>query len=1112
MLNVILGRAGTGKTDLIMRQIAKAVGEKRGGQLLIVPEQYSHEAERELCRVCGDSLSLYGEATSFTRLAHRVSVELGLSKRLLDKGGRQLAMALAANAVGERLGLYSAAPRSPEIRRSLLAAMDELYAAGVGPGALTQAAQIAREPLRQKLLDLSLIMSAYDAIVARGDADPAHRLDELAENLHKSALGNEGHIYIDGFTDFTAQETAVIRALLKKGAAVTVCLTCDGLDGDSEIFAFSRKTAFSLLGFCKERGIETSVATEETDGQSEDALRRVEEYLFSYSRESFPDESGQISLGIARDMEEECALAAAKILDLVRENEACRFGDIAIAVRGFEDYRQTLQSVFEQYEIPLYCARRSDVLTKPICVLIASALTTVAGGWDYEDVFTCLKTGLAGLSPADCDVLENYVLLWSLRGTAWTNNRDWSQHPEGYGRLKTEVSDEALAQINRLRGKVTAPLLALQRAGEAAKTAAEQTRALSDYLEAIDLPRTLDEKARRLKAQGRGDLAAEYAQLWDVICNALAQFEAVLGDAPMDADGFRRLFLLVVSQYDVGTIPVSLDRVSAGDMDRMRSRRIRHLIVLGASDDRLPGIKSDTGVFTSSDRDALAALGLSIGGGGEDLYREMTLLYNCLTLPSDSLFMSYAARGAEGAACAASFAFRRLAALFDKTPEIANREEIFSRAPGPAFELAAGFLGAGTGGEAARAALCWFMGDGAQAGRMQALKRAAEQGRGRLSEQAVRALYGEKLRLSSSRIDAFSNCRFAYFLQYGLKAKPRVPAGFNPPELGTFMHFVLEGVAGEVAAGGGFKDVTEVQIYALSDKYVAKYIREKLDDFREKSGRFVYLFRRLEQTVRRVVWDMARELSRSEFAPLSFELRFDQEGGIEPPTNSEGPEYAVSGIADRVDGWVHDGRLYLRVCDYKTGKKDFSLSDVWYGMGLQMLLYLFALARTGKERYGAEIVPAGVLYIPARDALLKAPGRLSDEEIVRQKLSKTRRSGLLLQDETVLKAMENAETPEYLPVKIDKSGAYGGDSLASLEELGLLSRHIDKTLSELAAEFKSGSIEADPVFRSAQENACLFCDYVDACHFDEGRDSRRFLTKLKSKEVLDKLREGQSHE
>ncbi|MDO4354332.1 MAG: PD-(D/E)XK nuclease family protein, partial [Clostridia bacterium] len=388
---------------------------------------------------------------------------------------------------------------------------------------------------------------------------------------------------------------------------------------------------------------------------------------------------------------------------------------------------------------------------------------------------------------------------------------------------------------------------------------------------------------------------------------------------------------------------------------------------------------------------------------------------------------------------------------------------------------------------------------------------AAELKRGSLSPDAVRALYGEKLRLSASRIDLFASCRFGYFMRYGLKAKPREPAGFTPPELGTFMHFVLERTASAVMEAGGFKKVDDSELDALTDRFVGEYIRDNLNDFRERSKRFEYLFRRLIRDVRRIVRDTASELRCSDFVPLSFELDMGREKNLPPIRLGRGEDIlTLTGIVDRVDGWVHDGRLYLRVVDYKTGRKSFSLSDVWYGMNLQMLLYLFSLCRNGERLYGKETVPAGVLYVPARDVMLSSPAEPSEDAAAKKRSSELKRSGLLLGDPDVLSAMEHGDTPRYLPISI-RGGKPTGDSLASAEQLGLLARHLEDTLTGMASELRRGSIAADPFYRTQQETACTYCKYLEACRFSDGENGEchRRLPKLPASRVWNYMEGGE---
>lgn len=1104
MLRLILGTAGSGKTALITNEIRQRAQSGETGLYLIVPEQFSHEAERELCALCGDSFSLHSEVLSFTRLAVRVAQETGTGgKTALDAGGRLLCMTLALGQIGSQLCVYKGAERKSELQGSLLAAVEQLRAARIGATELQAAMEGAGSALADKLHDLSLCLEAYEAVLSQGRADPTDRLLHLARSICKSSIGSGGQIYIDGFTDFTGAELEVIAALLGKGAELTVCLTCDGLDSDSEHFAPARAAAHELLRLAKEKNAETQIVVSE--GRADKALElcALGEGLYRYTAEKTENSGGRVRLVRCDCMRDECEMAAARCLELV--DKGCRWRDIAVAVRGFGGYASALEDAFALYGVPLFSARRESILQKSVPALISASFETIAGGWDTDAVLAYLKSGLAPISQEDCDELENYARLWSIRGGMWTQKKPWSQHPDGISAPFDEDSKARLAHLDELRRAVLSPLKRLEEDGKKAQTADKHCRALADFFAAISLPETLYHRSEELERSGFGQLASEYDKLWNIAVTSLEQFAAVLGGTPMTQSEFQKLYLRLISQYDVSVIPVSADSVSAGDMDRMRRRRIKHLIILGASEDKLPAVTSAGGLFSDSEREELSSLGVRLGGSADDISRELSLIYNCVTLPSESITVSWSAADAAGAECSPSFLVRRARLIFDMEDERFSRNAARLMAKEPAYLLAAQYAG-GKGGS--RLAYDYF----AECGETETLLSLAERsqrGRGALSPKTAATLYGERLSISPSRADSFSACRFQYFLRYGLRLTERERASFDAPELGTFMHYVLENVAGELSRSVGFKAADDELTQSLCDKYIEKYTAERLGGLSDKSARFIYLYERLKPSVRRVVKDMVRELSRSDFEPLDFELSFMSDGDLPPVTLSDGErELRINGIADRVDGCFKDGKLYLRVVDYKTGKKSFSFTDVWYGMGLQMLLYLFALEQEGEQRYGCKVEPAGVMYVPARDIVVSAPGDLSDEELAAAKQKKLRRSGLILKDADIIEAMEHGSDTQYLPVKFSKSGEPSKDCLADVQQLEALRAHVTKRMLELGDALQSGCIEAEPFYKGETENACSFCPYFAVCRFDEEQDKRRYFSKLKPEEFWARLEES----
>ncbi len=1100
MLKLILGRARTGKTSQIMSAIARA--GKHRPQVLIVPEQDSHEMERLLCATCGAASSQYAEVLSFTRLANRVFRQAGgLAEPTLDAGGRLLLMCLAVNAVQDSLQVYARPSRKSAFLQQLIATADELKSYCVPPEELLDA-----DEGEGRLHDLGLILSTYQAMVSRQALDPRDRLTRLAETLRDCKWFADKDVYLDAFTDFTPQQQLVLVPMLAQARSVTVALTCDTLEGEGEgVFTASRRTALWLMELAKmgRGGLAYEILPGRKDGAG-DWLTHMERHLFSDGTPC--EQPGQgITLYRGESPYGEAEWVAGEILRLVREKE-WHFRDIAVSCRTLGDYEAALETVFRRYQIPLFLGRMDPILDKPVLSLLTSALDTVRNHYEYEDVFRYLKTGLAGVSPSQVDELENYVLCWRIRGSAWTRKAPWNWHPMGYALPWRDTEREQVERLDTLRREIVAPLerLAQHKSG----TGEELAQALCDFLEEIQLPQRLSERSARLREEGALQEAEEYRQLWEILLHALEQCGTLLAEQEMELDYFSELFRLVLSQYSVGSIPVSLDRVSAGEMGRLNRISCKALFLMGVDDEHFPMVSQSPGLLTDEDRQILTGKGLTLSPTAEQrLDREQTMAYDILTRP-DQLLVLTCPKSVGGGERRPAVLWHRLETMFPGLNRGEERWENRLLAPLPAAELAA---------EREEWTLLEHL---AQRPGWETLPQRVEQARGlrrgSLSAQGVDDLYTHRAAMSASRMDKLKSCHFAYFCQYGLKAQPRRRAGFDAPETGTFVHYVLEHVLQQAKGEGGAAALSKERRRELTSAYVEQYIREELGGLEEQTPRFRYLFRRMLQSVELIVDNVVEELQNSRFEPIRFELGFGRGQELPPvQVEVEGITLSVSGFVDRVDGWEKDGRLYLRVVDYKTGKKSFSLTDVWHGLSLQMLLYLFTLQERGEQAFGLPTVPAGVLYLPARDVLISGAREMSADQRRKEADKALRRSGLLLRDEDVLWAMEQwgENGPRFLPLRVSSKGAISGDSLATAEQWGRLQNRLNRLLEEMGREIARGNIDADPFFKASGENACDWCDYAQCCHFEEGKgnDRRRWLYSVTGKEFWEHTGQEDGH-
>lgn len=1089
LLTVLIGRANTGKSRAVLERI-RSLGDS-GRQILLVPEHASHQAEVDLCRACGDTASRHAEVLSFQRLCDRVLNAAGVGNQVtLDAGGKLLTLEKALLEVLTELTVYKRPSRKSAFLRQLLDLFDELRCYEVSPQDLFDQSREIIGPARDKLHDLSLVYAAYEARLHRPGLDARDRMTKLCDHLAESQYVQDKDLFLDGFSYFTAQERRVLAVFLQQAHSVTVTLMGE-LDSREEIFEPSLRTLERLRDLA--RRASCGFRLETFSSRNDTALGHLEAHFFGRVL-PYQGDASAVRLREADTRFSEVEQTAADIRQLLAGGK-CRCRDITIAAPNMADYEGAIETVFERYGVPVYLSRRSDILEKPVLSLLTGVLASVGNGYEYDDMFRWLKTGLAGLSPEECDILENYVLKWEIHGRMWTRDVDWVENPDGYGASWSELRQARLEQVNELRRRVQLPLNRLAEGLKDGKTAGEKVEALYGFMEELGLQDALEVQLKAQAEAGRLQDAEETAQLWEILCGVLDQFMEILGDELMDTDEFTRLFRQVLTQYSVGTIPVALDQVSVSGLGRNDRHASKYLFLLGVNDHVLPSPSGSGGILSNSDREELALRGIELAPSGMDqMALELQNLYAALAQPSVGLTVSYPVADASGNALRPAFVVDRLKTLFPALEAVKEdpRRAYRLTAPLPALESAA------LGGK------LWqhLEENPAFQPKLEAMKRASGMTRGRLSPRAVRRLYGRTRTMSASRLERLRTCHFSYFMEYGLQAKPRTPAVFDAPQIGTFLHYLLENVTRDVLAQGGFAEVDNEALHELVRHYIEEYVQKELRNFQNKSRRFRYLFDRLRNTAYAVIDQAAEELRHSDFVPVAFELSFGDGKDIPAVVISEPDgELRIGGKVDRVDGWVRDNILYLRVVDYKSGRKAFDLAAVRMGLDIQMLLYLFTLQKAGAQKFGYDIEPAGVLYLPARDDILSIERNVTPEKLESERQKQLRRSGLLLAEPEVLQAMEHEalKQPRYLPLRVKKDGSLSG-SLASAAQLGKLGEHIEKLLGEISREV--GQIDADPCCHSEEDSPCQYCDWAPACHFQDGRggDHYHYILPVKPEE------------
>ena len=1068
MLELIIGRDWTANTDEILRRVAADVAARKPGRVLLVPELISHDMERRLCEAAGDTASRYAQVLSFTRLARRVADSVGRSAgQCLDNGGRVVAMAAAARQLHSRLKAYASVETRPEFLTELVDAVDEFKRCCISAEDLLAASEQSEGALAQKLEELSLLMQSYDALCQRGKRDPRDQMNWVLEQLEDSDYARENVFYIDGFPDFTRQNLAVLEHFIRESEQVTVSLNCDAVDSKAMAFEKAAATATELIRCAKRWEIPVTVRMVQPHPT---ALLPLREKLFQGRIDPDAALHGRLRLRAADSIYKECEAAAEDILSLVRGG--CRYRDISLVCTDMAAYRPVLGLVLRRYGIPAYLSGTEEILDNGVIVTLLSALEAALEGFEQRPVLRYLRSVLSPLEPDICDEVENYAVIWGINGSKW--NEKWENHPDGLSGVWDDSARRRVEAIDQARALAMAPLARLRNGFRESTALAGQVRAVYAFLEEISFAQRLDKLARELDRAGDNRSAQILNQLWEILLTALEQLYDVLGETAWDADAFQRLFSLLLSQYDVGTIPTVLDSVTVGPVTAMRCQRAKHLFVLGAAEGSLPGYGGSKGVLTDQERVALRKLGVPLTGGAmEGIQAEFAEIYGVFCGASETVTVSCPTGQP-------SYIYRRLLELAGSEE---NAESVVGAAGANAFEAGA-FLAKWDAWEAAE--------ELDLADEYQAVCARRDYALGSVSRERIDGLYGKSLTLSASQVDRQAECRLSYFLKYGLRLRERKEAKVDPAEFGTYVHAVLENTARAVMEQGGFHQVSLEDTMALARRFSDEYCAQHFSQL--DSQRMEYLFRRNVQELEMVVAELWEELSCAQYEPAQFELGFGGQGdmpAIEIPAREMKAQ--LLGFVDRVDRFRVGQANFFRVVDYKTGKKDFDYCDVFNGVGLQMLLYLFALEQEGEEFVGEHPIPGGVQYFPARAPYVSVDGAEEAERFRRQK--EWQRRGLLLNDELSLSAMDPGEEMPRLCCKRRKDGTLTGD-LADREQMKQLRSYVFALLGKIVDDIASGRVEPNPYTRGSSHSACAFCPYGAVCHkeFVEGRRNYKTMT------------------
>lgn len=1112
-LRFCFGPSGSGKSHRIYEEIMQRAAEEPGRNfLIIVPDQFTMQTQKDLVMRSDRDGILNIDVLSFGRLSHRILEEVGTKEMpVLDDTGKSLVLQKVAADLKEQLPAMGSLLHKQGYIHEVKSAISEFMQYGISTQDMDKLITSAqkRGALAMKLKDLKTLYRGFQNYIRDHFITTEETLDVLRRSLSKSKILKGSVVVFDGFTGFTPIQNRLIQELMRVCAETIVTVTIGvgedpyKMDGEQKLFHLSKKTVADLEKLAAEAEVERGEDLFVKGGPNRfakaPALHYLEQNLFRYQYEPYAGEQQEIHMFEALSPREEVHQTALYIRHLIRE-QGMTYRDIAVVIGDLEGYASYVETEFGQLEIPCFLDRTRGIVLNPMIEYIKSALQLYIKDFSYDTVFHFLRSGMADISREEIDELENYVIRTGARGYR-TYSRLFTRRTEelqGNAEGSEQAEEKTMERLNRIRQQFMDAVEILHMGSR--EKAGDYVSHLYDFLEQNQVQQKLLNYQQQFEKEGDLSRAREYAQIYRLVMDLLDQVYELLGEEEISRQEFADILEAGFGEITVGTIPQSVDRIVVGDMERTRLKQVKVLFFLGVNDGNIPKNASKGGIISDMDREFLIESGTEMAPSPrQQMYIQRLYLYLNMTKPSEQLYLSYAKVNSEGKGIRPSYLIDTVRKLFPamsvEYPQNRSRlEQIEGRQEGARYlaeELREYVEGTLPEEERQDFYLMYRAYEADAAGRdlltRAAFRRYRESG---LSRIVARALYGQQLENSVSRLETYAACACRHFLQYGLSLQEREEFGFEASDMGTVYHAVLENFAGKLAE-------SNLTWWDFTEDFAAKAVKESVEAYAATYGETVlyssarneYAITRMSRILTRTVLTLQKHLKQGSFQPDDYELsfRFAEDLDSIHVDLSEDEKMHLQGRIDRIDVSEDTEHVYVRVIDYKSGNRKFDLAALYYGLQLQLVVYMnAAMEMESRKHPDKEIVPAALLYYHIDDPTIETPVELTDEQINEQILAKLRMNGVVNSDPEVVERLDRymQDKSVVIPVEKKKDGSFSARSgVLSREEMQLISSYVDAKIRSIGREILDGKIAANP-YEKGNEEACTYCAYKKVCGFD----------------------------
>ncbi len=1154
-LQFILGGSGRGKTYYLQHFISKEAKMFPNRQYIyLVPEQFTMQTQKAFIEISEEKGILNIDVQSFLRLAFRIFAETGAGNiPVLDDMGKTMVLKKVLGQLEDRLDYFGRNIHKKGYVQEIKSFLSELYQYGADENTIDEMIETAKgHPLlARKLTDIKLIYQEFSSYLQDHYITTEEILTVLSDAVEESKILQDSIICLDGFTGFTPTQYQLIEKLMRLAKKLYVTVTIDervtiAKSGPKHsLFYMSQQTICRLRKIARKNRIEvcaeiwTGKKIEETRFSEAEDICALEENLYRYPFKVYDRIPKGISLHVLKQPEEEIAFAAEQIRGLLLDKQ-CRYRDIAVVTGDLGIYGMLAKEIFGQAQIPCFIDQKKSIQENPFVARIMAVIDIFLSNFQADKALIYVKNLFSKSTGEQNDLLDNFLRATGVRGyKKW--QEVWDCSKVFYGVSSERQRDIAL-QLDSIRLETVEQLGGLyEKIGKGKHSVREYAQAFCEWFEEQEYYREIKKILDEAVLEGKEEIAREYSQIYQIVLEVLERLVELLGEERMDLKEFKEILDTGFSEARIGLIPPGVDQVVVGDMNRTRLSDIKYLFFLGMNDSNIPKGGAKGGVISDSERLFLTEEEFELAPTiRDDIYTEQFYLYLGLTKPSKHLYLTYCETGNDGKAQNPAYIIDRLQKIFPKLETVWEERRTDDRyLLGNHLGIDYLIQGLRNGGDSEKKwqeLYRFYAEDKERKKTLDKLVEAAfyKESQTDLSKQVVRELYHDILTGSTSQFERYAACAFSYFMRYGLDLKERAEHQVEFFDIGNIVHEALERYTKRLLQEGkNWDEITEAQQHIRANECINAVVEEYKNGLLYSTERDTYLITRLRRILQRSIWAITEQMKSGKFQTIDSEVHFemlhatkgkDVKSRMEQPAGEH--TLRLIGRIDRVDQLLQGDVSYIKIVDYKTGKKTISLSDLYYGLQMQLMIYLTASVEEKKQKSKKIVVPAGMLYYNIDDPIVE--GKAAAEEIEGSILKELRMDGLLNEDDPVLPSVDLAfatdgdglkpeVTSAIAPFATNKDGTLKKTSkVVTTKDFEVLMAFTEKKLQEIHDEIMDGKIAVNPYRKAdaAEETGCSYCPYHGICRFDirlEG-NQYRILKKLSEDDVMQRIMQEEEDE